>query len=391
MKRKLICLIAVAAVILSLAVFASENPYISLLATKSEQTVEVTVSISENSKICGCSFNLVYDNNVLELLNYENGDTVKNTSFLVNKEYAENMVRIAWASVNELEAGGEILTLTFNIIDAEVKSVLFNVEKLKMVDINGSKIECSCNDITVAFSETSGDYEDGDTDNDTESGKGQGNITVVPSKPLPSAPSTSDKTSDKDAVSEKDPEVLLLGFDDVNETDWFFDSVRFVKEQGIMQGVSGNEFSPNSLMTRAMVVTIVYRLCGSTECYVSDFDDVPDDAWYSESVAYAAENGIVNGVGDGLFAPEQNVTREQIAVILYNYSQKLGKAEETSADLSVYVDNDKLSSWAKDAMEWAVGEGVIAGKTGNMLDPAGYATRAEVAALFYRCIEKGII
>ena len=172
---------------------------------------------------------------------------------------------------------------------------------------------------------------------------------------------------------------------DVTEKDWFYDAVNYASAHGLMDGVSNKLFAPIEPMTRAMLVTVLWRY---EECPVakpSSFADLTD-GWYKAAVAWAAENGIVNGVGDGRFDPNGNVTREQMAAILYRYAEKKGIDMSKHGDLSGFPDRGKVSAWAADAIAWAVGTGLITGSDGKLV-PQGNATRAQVATILMRFIE----
>ena len=178
-----------------------------------------------------------------------------------------------------------------------------------------------------------------------------------------------------------------MSFSDVADSDWFYDSVKYVYEQKLMNGVSVTEFAPNANLTRAMLVTILYRIENEPLCGDPLFEDVEKDMWYTKSIAWASENNIVKGVGEGLFAPNANITREQIAVILYNYANFKNESTDNKATLDKYTDNTLVSVWAEDAIEWAVGEGIITGKTVTTLEPQGQATRAEAATMLMRYLK----
>ena len=175
-------------------------------------------------------------------------------------------------------------------------------------------------------------------------------------------------------------------FIDVSENDWFYDSVKFVNEEGLFTGVSNTEFAPNDTMTRGMLVTVLYRLAGEPQASASNFTDVPGDAWFADAVAWASENGIVKGTGNNEFAPNREITREEMSVIMYNYAKSMGLDVSVIGDLTKFADGDKISAWAKEAMSWAVGARLISGKSNEILDPDGKATRAENAAILQRFI-----
>ena len=182
-------------------------------------------------------------------------------------------------------------------------------------------------------------------------------------------------------------EQAPLPFPDVTEGDWFYDAVRYAYETGLMDGVGDNLFAPNSQTTRAQLVTILYRLAGEPEPGGdSGFSDVAAGTWYTDAVAWAAENGIVNGTTDTTFAPGEDITREQLVTVLYRYAESKGYDVSASADLSGYPDAGQVQDYAQPAMAWAVAEGIVEGVDGN-LNPTGDATRAQIATILMRFCE----
>ncbi|MCI5928572.1 MAG: penicillin binding protein PBP4B [Pseudoflavonifractor capillosus] len=179
-------------------------------------------------------------------------------------------------------------------------------------------------------------------------------------------------------------------YSDVSDSYWAYDAIRFVSEENLFQGVTGGGFAPEMTMSRAMLATVLYRAAGSPAVTASaGFTDVPAGKWYSDAVNWAASKGIVKGVGGNRFAPDDNVSREQIATILYQYVLSTGETAKADASvLAVYGDNASVSSWAADGMAWAVKEGIITGKPGSLLAPADSATRAEVATMLMRFLGK---
>ncbi len=175
-------------------------------------------------------------------------------------------------------------------------------------------------------------------------------------------------------------------FSDINKNDWFYDSVMFVLKKGIMTGSSPNTFSPDDTTTRSMLVTVLYRLSGDTGSHSSTFSDVVSGSWYEKAVAWAAESGITSGVGGGKFAPEDNLSREQLAVMLYNYAKSKGYDISAGGNTQMtYNDAAGISDYAYTALRWACGMGIIKGDGGN-LNPKSFASRAEVAAMLERLI-----
>ena len=200
---------------------------------------------------------------------------------------------------------------------------------------------------------------------------------VTPVNPgKPSTPTTPDKPTDG------------FKFTDVSRNDWFYGDVSYVYENGIMDGVSAETFAPNATLTRGMIVTILYRMENKPAVTgASKFTDVDANEWYGAPVAWAAENGIVTGYSETTFGPNDPVTREQLAAILYRYAVYKGMSAVTrEQNLSRFTDADQISAYAVPAMNWAVGKGLINGADGK-LSPKASATRAQVAAIIHRYLE----
>lgn len=182
------------------------------------------------------------------------------------------------------------------------------------------------------------------------------------------------------------PEVKLP-FTDVSTSDWFYDDVAFVYKNGLFSGTDSRSFSPNASMTRAMLVTVLYRLEGEpTVTGRSSFTDVRSGAYYEKAVIWAAANGIVTGTDSTSFSPDAKVTREQLAAILYRYAQYRKLDTDASAKLNSFTDADSVSAYASEALGWAVSEGLINGASGKLM-PKGDATRAQVAAILHRLVK----
>lgn len=180
-------------------------------------------------------------------------------------------------------------------------------------------------------------------------------------------------------------------YTDASPDSWYASAVRYTYDNGLMNGTGEYSFEPESSMTRAMLVTVLWRYAGQPQAAANPFTDVPGGEWYTQAVAWAAENGVVNGIGGGKFDPNGRVTREQAAAILFRYAQKVGAASAERADLSGFPDANAVSDYASDAMRWVVAEGIIGGSREydgrDWLKPQGSATRAQVAAILMRYIE----
>ena len=176
-------------------------------------------------------------------------------------------------------------------------------------------------------------------------------------------------------------------FSDIGKNDWYYTYVQYVYENGLMQGTD-NGFAPDSNMTRAMLVTVLYRLDGAQaredDCR---FTDVAEGEWYADAVAWADANGIVVGISDTLFAPNENITREQMAAVIYRYAKFKGYDVSDEAELSAFADTDAISDWALDALAWANAKELVKGTTDTTVSPKDTATRAQVAAILMRFCE----
>ena len=222
----------------------------------------------------------------------------------------------------------------------------------------------------------------------TDNGDGTYSFTMPSSKVSISAAFA----EDPDWVDPEQPEepgttTVADIFSDVVPGAWYTDAVQYAYDNGLMTGTSATAFEPNTTTTRGMIVSMLHRLEGSPAVGSADFSDVASGDWYANPVAWAASEGIVGGYGDGTFGPNDPITREQMASILYHYADYKGLDVSARASLDAYSDADSVSPWASDVMSWAVSEGIISGMTEDTLAPQGTATRAQVAAMFQRFLE----
>ena len=228
----------------------------------------------------------------------------------------------------------------------------------------------------------------------TESGLTEGKhcsvcgVVLVAQEAVP-APGHSYKDGVCTVCGAKDPDyrpVAPVEFSDVSEKAWYYDAVQYASQNGLMNGVGNGKFDPEGSMTRAMLVTVLWRYEGEPAGGENIFTDVPNGTWYTDAAAWAASNGIVGGIGNGKFDPDGSITREQMATILFRYAQKKGIDTSKRGELSGFADSGNVSSWAKDAVQWTVAEKNINGSDGKLL-PQGNATRAQVSASLMRFLE----
>lgn len=276
---------------------------------------------------------------------------------IINPKNGEVSVSDDWAYEDDK------ITLTITPDDG------YEVDKIEIVDDEGDKIDAKKVD---------------DEDNKYTFRMANCDVTVtVTFKEEGKTTEDTDKEEDKD-----DEETTELNFTDVKESDWFYKGVAYVVDKGVMSGVSENQFDPSGKLTRAMMVQMLYNMEDRPACDAENaFIDVPVGQWYTDAVIWANDEKIVSGMGDGLFAPNMEITREQMVVMLYNYAKYKGYDVTASTDLSKFADNASVSTWAQPAMQWAVAEGYISGMGDNQLAPQGTATRAEIASVIMRFME----
>lgn len=188
--------------------------------------------------------------------------------------------------------------------------------------------------------------------------------------------------------ADENPDIVVNPFTDVSEKDWFYNDAMFVYKNGLMLGTSKTLFSPHGTVTRGMMATILWRMEGSLAPKgENSFTDVEAGRWYADAITWTAENGIFAGYSKDKFGPDDPITREQLTAIFYRYADYKGYKLTVTGNLDKFEDADKITDYAKTVMQWAVGNGLIKGKSETLLDPQGTATRAEIAAMLHRFVE----
>ena len=189
--------------------------------------------------------------------------------------------------------------------------------------------------------------------------------------------------------ADENPDIVVNPFTDVSEKDWFYNDAMFVYKNGLMLGTSKTLFGPHGTVTRGMMATILWRMEGSLAPKgENSFTDVEAGRWYADAITWTAENGIFAGYSKDKFGPDDPITREQLTAIFYRYADYKGYKLTVTGNLDKFEDADKITDYAKTVMQWAVGNGLIKGKSETLLDPQGTATRAEIAAMLHRFVEK---
>ena len=323
---------------------------------------------------------ITVDIDMSDLKSHQNANGVQGywTGFAVVAPDTAATMRYAFAeSAAELELGSAVGTEAgvTTVEEAEKSGIAFylNVNsspkkyaRLQWFDVNGEAITNATDfvvDISgVALYSAPGSYSGGTTSK-------------------PKEDKTKENKDDAEKAEDNKTESSVTPFGDVKATDWYYKAVKFVYEKGITNGISKNEFAPNSKVTRGQFITMLCRAYGISEMSGENFADC-GSTWYTGYLAAAKQLGISNGVGDNMFAPEREITREEMVTLIYNYLKYTGKITDEATETE-FADNDKISLWAKGAVAFANGMGYVKGKGNNVFDPAGDATRAELAQIFY--------
>lgn len=352
MKKYLAFFVAMLMSLSIATVFAEDGDFtVTVKSTEAMpgDRVDVDFVLENNPGVIAIILAMDYDETRLKLVDAKDGGLLEGAVF--GDDYAKKPFKFVWASASHdnFSDDGTLVTVTFEVaMDAPEGDAYIRLahNAKNIINVNNEKIPLT--DVSGYIKVRS---------------KGTG---------------ISGENHGENAAIGEEKE---LAFSDVKKTAWYYPGVKFACEKAWMSGVDSETFAPMSNLTRGMLVSILYRMEGSPECKAPEFADVLPDAWYAKGIGWAAEKGIANGVREGVFEPDGDITREQIATILYGYSKYLGKDTEASSELTGFSDYGEISSWANTSMRWAVGKGLISGKDGGLLDPKGKATRAEIATI----------
>ncbi len=341
MKQRIISLLLILCALLycfpgsAFAAGESDVPAIQVgsASAKTGSLVQLSVDLSGNPGINTFTLGIDYDTTRLKL-----------TKVSVNSELGGRSVyhkKLVWFRSSNTNYTGNILTLSFEVL-----------------------VKAAAGDAEVTLT-----YRPGDISNYSEKNV---DFTILPGKV---------------AVTEAHPNCPSKDFTDVPDyTNWAHEGIDYAVSNGLFNGTSYTTFSPNNAMTRAMLVTVLWRYQGSPEVGENVFADVKPNEWYTKAVAWAAHEGIVNGVTADRFAPDQPIAREQMTTILFRFANRLGLDTSARGSFAPFKDGNAVSSYAVEGLQWAVAEGIINGSDGKLL-PQGNATRAQVAAILMRFIE----
>ena len=337
---------------------------------ENQNTFTVDIHVNEEEKFAGMEFGIDLPDGV-ELTGVEYLDSaIRGASHtpVVTREEENRTYFGFYLGENAFQGEYDVATLTFRYSgDADVEIVL-GYSNVVSLESNGE----------TASDETSNSFTIEVTREDNQGGSSGGGNTGGGSN-------TGGNNGGQTDIGEGDTPLGSAPFTDVADDAWYKEAVDYVYANGLMSGTSATTFAPSTQLSRAMMVQILYNL--EEQPVVTEsaaFTDVAAGAWYADAVNWAAGEGIVSGYGNGRFGPDDLITREQMANMLYYYAQYKGYDVSASGELSSFTDGASTSSWAAEAVRWAVGSGLLSGKGGGVLDPQGTATRAEAASIFMR-------
>lgn len=337
---------------------------------ENQNTFTVDIHVNEEEKFAGMEFGIDLPDGV-ELTGVEYLDSaIKGASHtpVVTREEENRTYFGFYLGENAFQGEYDVATLTFRYSgDADVEIVL-GYSNVVSLESNGE----------TASDETSNSFTIEVTREENQGGGSGGGNTGGGSN-------TGGNNGGQTDIGEGDTPLGGAPFTDVPEDAWYKEAVDYVYANGLMSGTSATTFAPSTQLSRAMMVQILYNL--EEQPVVTEsaaFTDVAADVWYAGAVNWAAGEGIVSGYGNGRFGPDDLITREQMANMLYYYAQYKGYDVSASGELSSFTDGASTSSWAAEAVQWAVGSGLLSGKGSGVLDPRGTATRAEAASIFMR-------
>lgn len=344
---------------------------ISSVACKAKEEVTVTISTSDILDVCSGSMTISYDAG-LSILQCEKGDILSELNVMINPESDKDQIRMNFMGITPINKSGDLIKIKLSAKSNETKIYNIFIKDVELFKLDESFVPVKSNvgvvDVTEVVTSGGGGY----------SGGGG---SVKPSQPV-------------EKSEENNGEVVLTPwsnpFDDIKGNEWFYDSVKYVVENKLMSGIAKNEFAPNNTLTRAMLVAVLYRNEGEPAVDKSiSFADVNMNSYYANAVLWAKQNGIISGINETEFAPDENITREQIAAIMHRYAKYRNYDVTVGDDTNIlsYEDAESISEYAMSSMKYVVGSGLIKGKSASTLNPKDYATRAEIASILHRFIE----
>lgn len=383
MKKLLLTVIIVLFIFNTQMVFANNFELtVDEQESKPGQEVTVNLTFTNNPGIIAALFDLQYDKERIELIKSEDKGLLKGA--VLSKSYSDYPYKMLWnsSSAKNFTDNGTLITLTFKVAEnAKAGNAYINIsykpDDVFDVDLNNVYLHINNGAIKVLNESPSVVPEHNVSKDFGYSSSGTSGKKENPDKP---------DISNAETMPFKNTHTFM----DIKQNDWYYESVNYVVENNLMNGVSDTVFAPNSPLTRGMLVTVLYRNEGNPTVDSSAiFNDISNNMYYADAVSWAWQNKIVNGISETTFAPDELITREQIAAIMYRYAtyKNYNTAITNDTNLQAFSDASEISEYATTSFRYAISKNLINGKTETTLNPDDTATRAETATILMRFLE----
>lgn len=346
--------------------YAAGTPSLNIPANESTQQSVSFNNISSDVKNLQVTINLETYNKEQTYNFYSDLSKIAGVEVFYKQNSANSITIYITSNINPLTTTGNI---NLGTIEAN--------ESFKITSATNMKITDGINSQTPSMDNSTGDN---DNSNDLDDSNNSSGST--------DSGNSNNNNSNDNTDNEPENTETTIQFTDVNENDWYYDAVKYVYVNGLMSGVSDTTFAPNANTTRGMIVTVLYRMENQPNVTIDNsFKDVKSTDYYGNAIYWAKQNNIVSGYNSTTFAPNDNITREQIAAILYRYAAYKGYSVDKTSDLSNFNDTSNISNYALTPIKWAVSSGLISGMGDSTISPLGNASRAQIATILMRFIE----
>ena len=367
--------LVISAIIAAMAIpvaYAAGTPSLNIPANEGTQQSVSFNNISSDVKNLQVTINLETYNKEQTYNFYSDLSKIAGVEVFYKQNSANSITIYITSNINPLTTTGNI---NLGTIEANESFKITSATNMKITD--GINSQTPSIDNSTDDNDNSNDLDDsnnssGSTDSDSSNNSGNSN----------------NNNSNDNTDNEPENTETTIQFTDVNENDWYYDAVKYVYANGLMSGVSDTTFAPNANTTRGMIVTVLYRMENQPNVTIDNsFKDVKSTDYYGNAIYWAKQNNIVSGYNSTTFAPNDNITREQMAAILYRYAAYKGYSVDKTSDLSNFNDTSNISNYALTPIKWAVSSGLISGMGDGTISPLGNASRAQIATILMRFIE----
>ena len=358
--------------------YAAGTPSLNIPANESTQQSVSFNNISSDVKNLQVTINLETYNKEQTYNFYSDLSKIAGVEVFYKQNSANSITIYITSNINPLTTTGNI---NLGTIEAN--------ESFKITSATNMKITDGINSQTPSMDNSTGDNDNSNDLDDSNNSSGSNNSNGSNSSSGSNNSGNSNNNNSNDNTdNEPENTETTIQFTDVNENDWYYDAVKYVHANGLMSGVSDTTFAPNANTTRGMIVTVLYRMENQPNVTIDNsFKDVKSTDYYGNAIYWAKQNNIVSGYNSTTFAPNDNITREQIAAILYRYAAYKGYSVDKTSDLSNFNDTSNISNYALTPIKWAVSSGLISGMGDSTISPLGNASRAQIATILMRFIE----